>query len=450
MTNIIGSIPVTGLIAPTSSGDTYAVTDAIYARDGLRNVETLLDRDNISLDRRRQGMVVGTEEGQKYWRLKPNSLSAWSLGNADNWELLFDLSNNNSIILTAFNGVENRLGKFGTNGTTLINSSISDNGTIVNIDVDVVIPSAKTISSTTEGPKISLGFNNLESFGVYFDNTVSNSYLSLSQDSFSGHSNSINLSTASSVLKLNNEKFRLGINGEDSFIISMCDVSDVSSETTNLIATIINSTNSTVIQGVSNSVVMGGNQITANTSNTVYVPSLNIKDAQNSTSNKLLVLSTDGTVEVNENFSTVINTKYFITEGETVNVGDNEIYIVYGNLTVNGTLNISASGKVVVINGNLIIGSNGSVNNAGTILLEQVQSTGLLPIGVPTKYSATFSSTIGVSTTIHHGLNTLDFVASAREGMDIIEIDINIIDLNTIEVQTTVNVTNGKINIIGL
>ena len=87
MSSIPGSIPVTGIIAPTSTTDIYAVTDAIYGLDGLRNVDTYADRDNIPVARRREGMIVGVIEDSTYWRLLASTGSnIWNVGSSSNWE----------------------------------------------------------------------------------------------------------------------------------------------------------------------------------------------------------------------------------------------------------------------------------------------------------------------------------------------------------------------------
>lgn len=93
MALIPGSIPVTGFIAPTDTSDTYPVTDAIYGIDGLRNVPTYNDMYNISLERRREGMIVGVMSDSTYWRLLPSTGSnTWNIGSASNWEKIPILS----------------------------------------------------------------------------------------------------------------------------------------------------------------------------------------------------------------------------------------------------------------------------------------------------------------------------------------------------------------------
>jgi hypothetical protein len=58
---ISGTVPLTGIIAPTSKQDKYAVFDMVYGKDGLRNVDTTTDRNNIPPKRRKIGMLVGTK-----------------------------------------------------------------------------------------------------------------------------------------------------------------------------------------------------------------------------------------------------------------------------------------------------------------------------------------------------------------------------------------------------
>ena len=87
MSLIPGSIPVTGFIAPTDTSDIYPVTDAIYGLDGLRNVVDYTERNNISILRRREGMIVGIISDSTYWRLSASTGSnIWNVGSASNWE----------------------------------------------------------------------------------------------------------------------------------------------------------------------------------------------------------------------------------------------------------------------------------------------------------------------------------------------------------------------------
>ena len=69
MPGYTGSIAITGFIAPTDTQDTYPVIDPLYGIDGLRNVNTESDMDNIPGLRRREGMVVGSISSGIYYKL---------------------------------------------------------------------------------------------------------------------------------------------------------------------------------------------------------------------------------------------------------------------------------------------------------------------------------------------------------------------------------------------
>jgi hypothetical protein len=80
MPNIPGSVPIGGFIAPYAATDTYATQDSIYGRGGLREVATYVDRNAITADRRRPGMLVCVQADATYWRLLPGP---WTYTNTD-------------------------------------------------------------------------------------------------------------------------------------------------------------------------------------------------------------------------------------------------------------------------------------------------------------------------------------------------------------------------------
>lgn len=59
--------------------------------------------------------------------------------------------------------------------------------------------------------------------------------------------------------------------------------------------------------------------------------------------------------------------QYVIGVGETIVVPDYKEYFIYGDLTVQGTLDIGTYGKVVVANGSFIAASGSVVNNMGNV-----------------------------------------------------------------------------------
>jgi hypothetical protein len=81
---IPGTVTLTGIIAPTSTGDTYPITDPKYGIDGLRNVSSISERNSIPNDRRKQGMIVGVDSTgstkTEYWTLLP---SPWTSTDSD-------------------------------------------------------------------------------------------------------------------------------------------------------------------------------------------------------------------------------------------------------------------------------------------------------------------------------------------------------------------------------
>lgn len=79
MAGYTGSIPVTGFIAPADLQDKYPVIDPIFGIDGLRNLNSIAERNAIPNERRRTGMVVGVSGA--YYRLLP---SPW-LGDSTDW-----------------------------------------------------------------------------------------------------------------------------------------------------------------------------------------------------------------------------------------------------------------------------------------------------------------------------------------------------------------------------
>jgi len=61
MAKIPSTIPLSGAIAPTDDQDEFAVTIDTYNRGGHRTVATINDRNIITLDRKKEGMLVFVE-----------------------------------------------------------------------------------------------------------------------------------------------------------------------------------------------------------------------------------------------------------------------------------------------------------------------------------------------------------------------------------------------------
>jgi len=93
MSTIPGAIPVTGFIGPTDSNDTYAVTDAIFGIDGYRSVSAITARNTITLERRREGMLVYTQDDKNIWQLLQGP---WTFTNSD-WKLFISSAATSSL-----------------------------------------------------------------------------------------------------------------------------------------------------------------------------------------------------------------------------------------------------------------------------------------------------------------------------------------------------------------
>ena len=68
--SILGSVPVSGFVAPTAETDIYPSHDSKYGKGGWREVATLLDRDAITVERRAEGMAVYVQETDTVYILK--------------------------------------------------------------------------------------------------------------------------------------------------------------------------------------------------------------------------------------------------------------------------------------------------------------------------------------------------------------------------------------------
>ena len=82
------AVTVTGSFEPYNTiTDTYAILDARFMYDGFRNVATTIERNAITTFRKKEGMIVGVQADESYWRLKAEPWDStdsdwekWSLG----------------------------------------------------------------------------------------------------------------------------------------------------------------------------------------------------------------------------------------------------------------------------------------------------------------------------------------------------------------------------------
>ena len=77
MAKITGGVVVTGFISPTDDTDVYATHDSWYGVGGFREVFSITQRNAISIERRRAGMLVAVTGDQVYQLIGGISDSNW-------------------------------------------------------------------------------------------------------------------------------------------------------------------------------------------------------------------------------------------------------------------------------------------------------------------------------------------------------------------------------------
>lgn len=132
--------------------------------------------------------------------------------------------------------------------------------------------------------------------------------------------------------------------------------------------------------------------------------------------------------------------KKLITVDDLLIIPENYQYWIYGNFTVEGT--VKNYGELVIANGTIVISGSGQITNfgAGTIKMVNLATGSSVQVVIQN-----FTASAGMPLTITHGLNTSDFVYSVRENNTLIEVDISIIDDNSISLISTGPITSGTI-----
>lgn len=140
--------------------------------------------------------------------------------------------------------------------------------------------------------------------------------------------------------------------------------------------------------------------------------------------------------------------KYHILPDETVIVPAYQQYLVYGNLEVEGTLNVDPLGKVVVMNGALNV-NGGTVSNSSNVQLVTLATT-TNGLNVR-KFSTTLSMAAGVAYNIVHNLDSNDITVTAWDETtyQVIILDVDRGSSNDITVTSISSLTNVRIVIMG-
>jgi len=92
---ITGTVPLTGVLAPTSELATYPITDPRWGKGGLRTVGTTADRDAIPQLRREEGMVVYVSglSGGLYYSLRGGTGNEhWEIFQSGTGDTIFNIT----------------------------------------------------------------------------------------------------------------------------------------------------------------------------------------------------------------------------------------------------------------------------------------------------------------------------------------------------------------------
>jgi hypothetical protein len=141
-------------------------------------------------------------------------------------------------------------------------------------------------------------------------------------------------------------------------------------------------------------------------------------------------------------------TRYKIQSNETVVVPAYQEYLVYGNLEVNGFLNVDPMGKVVIINGALNI-NGGTVSNTSNVSLVTLATTvSNLAVRKKIMYD---TLPAGVDKVFLHNLDSVDIVVSVYNNLSLITngISVEIGSSNDISITSTNTITNARVVIMG-
>lgn len=141
-------------------------------------------------------------------------------------------------------------------------------------------------------------------------------------------------------------------------------------------------------------------------------------------------------------------TRYRIQSSETVVVPAYQEYLVYGNLEVNGFLNVDPMGKVVIINGALNI-NGGTVSNYGNVSQITLATTvSNLAVRKKIMYD---TLPAGVDKVFLHNLDSIDIVVSVYDNLTLITngISVEIGSSNDISIKSTNTITNARVVIMG-
>lgn len=120
--SIPGSVPISGFIAPTSIYDTYATHSEEYGRGGIRTVNDITERNNITNLRRKIGMLVYVISDNKFYQLQNGITNS-------HWVDLGTWSSSSNLV----NKFQTQINGNGTDTVFLINHNLGTQNVLVQI-----------------------------------------------------------------------------------------------------------------------------------------------------------------------------------------------------------------------------------------------------------------------------------------------------------------------------
>ena len=346
-------------IRPLSPGMTIATALSNEILGGLHSVQTLSDRDLITTDRRQFGMLVYIINDDDFYQLK--QISSPDISDNLNWDLI-----NISGIPTTTEWLDSVISISGTPpGSPTIGDRYlvsSGSGLWSGLDDYIVEWDGSNWNPTipTEGTTIRVDDDTDAIFsfiqGVWTRYEFVKEPWTLRYDVPLGLT--LSVSTGSQYLIYGDLNVDGGIdswgnitilNGQLTGSGSVATFSFGTLQQIELLTEIIGATGITVSNGSLGERIISANLIAGTGISFSYGPGTEI--------------------EINSVFPTLPEgrPKYIIEAVETITVPDNELYYIYGDLEVRGTLDIGTAGKVVVTNGALIAASGSTINNVGNI-----------------------------------------------------------------------------------
>lgn len=175
----LGGVKIAGFISPGDTTDTYAVIDTILGIDGLRNYSgtttEVLSGTTVPLPRRRAGMIVGVEGGDRYFKLKDKD--PWDFDLTDWEELDFSGGGSGSAITGGTYSAGTLTLINGSGGTITVTGFSSDNIFTGNTSGDCITELWVNNISGCTGEDLHIGVQSGQD--IYFDSTGSTTSPSL-------------------------------------------------------------------------------------------------------------------------------------------------------------------------------------------------------------------------------------------------------------------------------